>query len=307
MRRIIFIAHGKFQGTPVEKEIRTVFSDSEFTIHFTNHKGHAETLAQEIEIDESTTIVSVGGDGTLHDIVNGLLRKYSESPPACTLAVYPVGSGNDFARTIGAHVPLQEQKRCIMQNVVTETDVLFLESTGTDNKPQHHYCINVGGVGLDGMVARIVNASPKWLNSTMKYHLAVIRSFFQYKKRRAHITVDDTIYVVQTMSVCFANGKFFGNGLCIAPDANTSDGTIAVTIIGDVNVFDYIRYVPILRHGDKIPNAQVTYSQAQTITVTTNAPAPIEADGEFAGYSPVTVTVLPKRLRVLNYRITDHE
>lgn len=299
MRRIIFIAHGKFRGTKLEKEIRSVFSSVPMELLFTTYKAEAVVLVQQCSVDTLTTIVSVGGDGTLHDVVNGLIQAFPNSPIPCTLAVLPVGSGNDFARTIQGYSTVQELFHSVQENRIQQSDVLEIQCNNAQEQPVTQYCINVADVGLGGMVANIVNASPQWMSSTVKYNLAVLRSFFKYKKRRATICMNDSVLIIQSMSVCFANGKYFGSGLCIAPDAEINDGKIAVTVIGDVSVLDYIRYLPILRHGDKIPHTQVTYTTTDMVTVTTNSPAPIEADGEFIGYSPLTVTVLPNKISIL--------
>jgi diacylglycerol kinase (ATP) len=128
---------------------------------------------------------------------------------------------------------------------------------------------------------------------------AIFRSLLTYSVQKVRIFDSDWTYEGSVMSVCMANGKYFGSGLCIAPEAELNDGIAEIVIIGNVGIWDYLNKVPLLKKGRKINHPEVIYKKSTSCTIESQTPMPIDMDGEFVGYTPLTMDMIQKRIKIL--------
>jgi YegS/Rv2252/BmrU family lipid kinase len=286
----------------------------------TKYKGHAAVLAADAARRGATHIIAVGGDGTAHEVANGIINS-GERSASITMGIFPVGSGNDLVRSLGISGDPASFLRLLRSSRTRVIDVLEVRSASAsgDGTPARHTCINVADTGLGGEVAALVAATPSWWNAGLRYFLCGLVGILRTQKKvmkvewwndrdagdenvRQNSSESSTVrerWEGKAMSVCFANFSTFGSGIVIAPHANGSDGLIALTIIGDVSVLDYLRWMPALRAGKEIRHPQVRYAQATHIRVHSSEPASVEIDGEVVGTTPIEVTIRPGALRVL--------
>lgn len=295
MQRVGFIIHGRYFSSSLVDEIESTFANCFvcFTQRDVSLLPHIESLIE----DGCTTIVAVGGDGTVHNVVNAYMRSplVSQIGSSIALAVYPAGSGNDYVRTIGAVGSVQELHAMISRNKIKFVDVMQCHSM-LNGKQTETFCINVMGAGLDGVVAKYVNAMPPYIKGRLKYFLSIVRGFFVHKNVWMSIKLPNRLWEGYAMGVCFANGKYFGDGIGIAPHAVENDGVIACTILGNISLTDYLVQMRTLTRCVTLQHPEVLYTASTECTIETTTPVPIEADGEYIGTTPLSVWIAPRQI-----------
>ena len=133
----------------------------------------------------------------------------------------------------------------------------------------------------------------------MKNKRHILQGFIGYEKKQVRCTSGGWQWAGRLLQMAVANGRYFGNALCIAPDARLSDGQFQVAIFGDLSLWDYVRNLGNLKKGAKIRHPQVQYRTAAQIALESQAPCGIEADGEYVGQLPATLSAVPKAIRFL--------
>lgn len=240
-------------------------------------------------------VVAIGGDGTINEVTNGILTSNIQNKPI--LAIFPCGTGDDFIKTHQVK-PILEG----FQNLQThEIDVLKIEFTNENGKKQIRYSSNIADIGVSALTVKIVNGSKKRLGSALTFFVGTLKAFLTYKHNSVKITGDDFEYNGKITTVVFANGKYFGGGMCIAPDAVLDDGFFDVILVGDVKTTTFLKYSVKLRKEQRLNHPQVFYYRTKKLKIEnlTNQKSPVEADGEFLGYSPVEITISSQKMKVL--------
>jgi diacylglycerol kinase (ATP) len=290
-RRVMIIAHGRFRG---HRTILSVAERTGYTPLYTDRQGHAEHLATLIHADTSMLIV-VGGDGVLHEVVNGLMRRdASRRPP---ILLIPLGTGNDTARALGSKSRLRAIIRCLDKHHVVTWDVLQLSYTGLEGEPTTRYCINIADVGFGGHVMQHYSSRLREVPLGLGYVLASLRGFISSRPVPMHLTTGLQTREGTMLMACLCNSRWFGAGLGIAPLANPSDGLMDITLVGKVSPLTYLRYLPRLMLGKPIHDSRVEYLKTRVAIIKSPESAPLEIDGEFVGFAPVTAQVVPSAIR----------
>lgn len=247
-------------------------------------------------------IVCVGGDGTLHEVVNGFFAedgtRLSES--AC-LALIPCGTGTDFRRSLGIPYGLEaaslleeEQRRSI--------DLLRVDYTCAAGHEVSCYAVNITSFGLSSDVARnIKQGDPRWVPGPLRYFGALLRALLSQRPVPVHLTVDQSPLASSAVHlVAVANGHTFGGGIRIAPRARFDDGLLDVIILEDRSVLSLLPHLHRFYRGTHPSLEGVTTLQGRTVTAhpCTEAPVRIEADGELLGRLPMRIEIVPEALQV---------
>lgn len=264
----------------------------------TQTKDDAVTIAADVATQSYDAILAAGGDGTLHQVVNGMLTAQAEPQHLPALSIIPIGSGNDFARTSGLTTPSQLTSLLTL-NQPKYIDIGKIMCAGQDGTPCTRYFINEADIGMGPDVVKRVCASRQLFGASFAYYQAIIATFFDYKTFHVNATAPDWTWSGNVRTLVVANGQYYGHGLCIAPDANLSDRLFAVFIAGDVSVLDFIRCSGPLKKGKKISLPEVAYKQATQLNLSTDIPALIEADGELVGHLPAKVEVHARQIPFL--------
>lgn len=296
MSKISFILHGKYQNnTQLISRIREIFGNSFETIFcFTEFSGHATDLARQAALINSTYIIAVGGDGTMNEVANGIMLSGNKE---VKIGLLPYGTGNDFSKTIKVSNSIAELKEMIEANSIREIDLGLMNYKNEKGEDASRYFINITDVGLGGFIAQKLHGSSKWMGAFLTFQKAIVSTFLTYKHRWLKSKADDFIYEGKTLSYIIANGKYFGAGLGIAPDAKPDDGLLEIVLGADISLWDYLLNLGKVRKGLKIEHPQMSYHKAKEISIETDEPLPIDMDGEFIGYSPLKVMILPKALK----------
>jgi YegS/Rv2252/BmrU family lipid kinase len=264
----------------------------------THSRNDALQLAAKAGYGKYDAILAAGGDGTLHQVVNGLLQDNENAGGLPPLGLIPLGSGNDFARTLNLSA-----KADAVQQVVSRFRTMHIDIGKISFVADHHlpprYFINIADTGLGPQVVQRVLASGRPFGSVVQYYVAIVHTFFTHYPEWVSIKTPLWKWEGEIRSLAIANGKFFGNGICIAPDAVVDDGKFSCFIAGKVSVMDFIIQNGRLRKGKRAVHAEIAYREAEQIELSSKKPLPIEADGELVGHLPVRIELLPKRLQIL--------
>jgi diacylglycerol kinase (ATP) len=265
-------------------------------VAFTEWIGHATTLAHDAGENGFSTLLFVGGDGTMNEVVNGLLSLPPARRPA--LAALPWGTGADLPRGLGLKPGPEAAVARLLRRHLQAIDVAAAVFRGRDLLPTSRFFANIADVGLGGRVAERVNRRNKAAGGFASFLEAILTSFWSYEKPELTVRVDDVLrHQGRVASVVMANGCYFAGGMRIAPQARFSDGLLDVVVIGDVGRGDLIANLPRLYRGTHMNHPKVSAFRGRHLVV--EGEAPLEMDGESPGWSPVEVRIEPDALRIL--------
>jgi len=262
----------------------------------TLRRKHAIELAKKATENGCDYIVAVGGDGTLNEVINGMLQSNIPVNEYPVIGLLPYGSANDFARTARISNSIEELMELIQSNTSQKIDLgrIILQHT-----QEPHYFINIAGVGLGPEVAQNLEQSSSVLGPGFNYFKHIIKGFLSYVKKEVSCTSSTWQWKGKLLQMAVANGRYHGNAICIAPDARLTDGQFQVAIFGDLSIWDYLKNRGNLKKGVKINHPQVSYYVANEVLLKSNDSCGIEADGEYVGLAPATISVWPKAIRFL--------
>ena len=235
-------------------------------------------------------VVAVGGDGTMNEVVNGLMER-TDRPE---LAVIPLGTGMDFVRTYGIPNSFEDAVRVAAAATTRTIDVGRVEhSQGV------RWFANVGSVGMSAAVAQRANGMSKALGGKATFFYALTRVFLEWQNTPVAVRLDDEVLREGRMhDVIVANGQWHGGAMWLAPEAQPDDGIFDVVLIGDVNKRDFATTAPKIYKGTYLAHPKIELLRARTVAVDAPERLPIELDGEQVGTTPVRFEVVPRALRL---------
>lgn len=265
----------------------------------TERKKHAIQLAQNSVLQNYQIIVAVGGDGTLNEVLNGILENNYPVDELPILAHLPYGSANDFAKVAGTH-SIQDIIELLEHEKYKLIDIGLCSYTSSEGENKQRYFINILEGGIGAMVVKKVNASNKPLGVKVAFLKAITESFITYTPTLVSCKTDLENMEEKMLTLAVCNGGFLGNGLCIAPDAKIDDGLFALTCIYDISIKDYALNLRKLFKKEKIDHPKIYYSKAKTIEINPNKFSfALEGDGEFFGFAPAKIEMLHNRIKFL--------
>ena len=266
-----------------------------FETRFTERPDHAATLARELAEQGCDLIIVAGGDGTLNEVVNGLLPG-----TACPrLGLLPLASGGDFARTLQLS-DLAQAVDTLATGEARPIDAFRARFTRPDGRPAERYFLNAASIGLGAVAAMGVRGWARVIPGSGRYLAAAVPALASGRAYTITLRRDDgppETFRVTTAAV--ANGRYQGGGICIAPDARLDDGLAGITIVERVSLLEVAAHISILYNGALYTYPKVRHWRASRVRVESESVVPIELDGEPVGTLPLTVDVLPHSLRFL--------
>lgn len=295
--RISFIVKGLIKNKDrLFGEIRNFFPGAE--IFETTHSFHAVELARNAVVNASSHIISVGGDGSLSEVVNGIMLSGDKNLPV--IGLLPYGTANDFSKSVNLNDGLKQLRELVDRKTTRKIDVGSVFFTDRNGKAAERYFVNIGDIGIGGFIVENINKSSKMLGANMTFFLETLKAMFTYQRTKVKCVCKEFSWEGKTLSMVMANGKYFGSGLCIAPDAALDDGKLNIVILGDVTVIDYLKNISRLKRGEKIIHPEVFYRETDEIEITPlESKCPIDLDGEFIGYAPAKFKILPAKIDFL--------
>ena len=261
---------------------------------FSERQGHLAELAREAALDGAELLVVVGGDGSVNEVANGLagLGRQPE------VAVVPRGTGWDFSRTFGIPRKIDDAVQVALEGDVRTIDLGRASYRAWDGSDATAWFANVASAGMSGAIAKRANETTKALGGKASYLWATFAVFSGWEATEIEVAVDGERRAGPMFDVVVANGRFFGGGLEICPEAEPDDGLFDVLTIGDVTKRDLVQTMPKMYRGTHLPHPKAELLRGSSVTVTSETPLPIELDGEQPGTTPVTFEVSAGALRL---------
>jgi diacylglycerol kinase (ATP) len=271
----------------------------------TTRRGDAARMALSACVAGCRAIVVIGGDGTLFEVVNGVMGfARNEALPVgsspVSVGLVQAGRGSDFGRSIG--IPSDVDAACerLLAGRVQVADVGHVAYTTFSGKPAAKYFINAAGMGFDAEVTVRANAGPRILGGTVPYLSALLTTLLTYRNKRLSVSVDKgEVRRFRANSIIVANGQYFGGGMKIAPDAELSDGLFEVVTLGDFGKLDLVRNVPRVYDGSHVTHPKVSVQRARQVDISSPDLVLLQADGEVLGTAPARFTVVPNAIRLI--------
>lgn len=257
-------------------------------------RGHLGVLAREAAAGGASLLVVVGGDGALNEVANGIADL--EHAPA--VALIPSGTGGDFVRTFGIPSDVAAAARIALEGDTQTIDLGRVSYRSWDGTDSTATFANVASAGMSGAIAQRANDTSKALGAKASYLWATLAVFRGWSAVETELTVDDERRSGKMFDVVVANGRFFGGGMKMCPDAVADDGLLDVVAIGDVTKRDLMLTMPKIYRGTHLPHPRAEAFRGRVVSVETAEPVPVELDGEQPGTTPARFEVLPGAMRL---------
>lgn len=258
----------------------------------TKRAGEARELALSAIEAGAELLVAAGGDGTLSEVAGAII----ESKQPVRLGVFPIGTGNDFARTLGVWGNPQKAIDAVFDGHSRRVDAGIIECNGHEQT-----FINVAGCGFDSLVARRINGwgqrkAMRHVRGLNAYLLAVATELMSYSAFDLKIHLDGELLETPAVLCAVANAKSYGGGMKVCPDAELSDGFFDVCIIGNATRSEFLRAFPGVFAGKHTTHPKVTIRRCRSVRVETRQKVPVLSDGEVLGTAPFACRLLPNAL-----------
>jgi diacylglycerol kinase (ATP) len=286
-------ANGSTGRRWAEMAHRAATKGLEGDVLFSERPGHLAKLAREAAEGGSKLLVVVGGDGSVNEVANGITGREDVE-----IAMIPCGTGWDFARTYAIPHKLDRAIEVALSGTTRTIDLGRADYRAWDGSEAGSHFANVASAGMSGAIAQRANETTKALGGKVSYLWATFAVFAKWQNSELRLTVDGESRSGRMHDVVVANGRTFGGGMIICPDAEPDDGLFDVLTIGDLTKRDLLTTLPKTFWGKHLPHPKAELLRGAVVTVDADAPLPVELDGEQPGTTPVRFEIVPRALRL---------
>ncbi len=271
----------------------------EFEVTETEGQGHAVSLARTWAPADVDVLVAVGGDGTAHEVANGILAAARDGVEPPALGVVPVGSGNDFVKLLGLYRKLDRAFDVVAHGEARRLDVGRAAWEGGEE-----YFINGAGTGIDVEVVRQIVQQPH-IPGVLKYLNGVLRAVVGFRAIPLRVFVGDEVIADRMMMVALGNGRCIGGGFWVTPEAEPDDGLLDILMVTNLNYAQIAAVIPKVMRGRHMGVRQVAMRRAPEVRIEAAGEEPLffQLDGELrepAEARQLHVSIQPAALRVLS-------
>lgn len=256
--------------------------------------GQLTELTQQAIADGATLLVVVGGDGTVHEVVNGAVGAGGQFE----LAVLPRGTGKDFVRSLRIPSDLRRALDIARDGRPRSIDVGSATYRSWDGSEATAYFANFAGAGISGAIARRANTTSKALGGRISFFAATLAVFASWKSADMSVQIDAERRRGEMFEVLVMNGDYAAGGMWVTPDAEPDDGWLDVLLIGDVTKLDFVTTFPKIYRGKHLSHPKIDVVPGKTVEVDASPAVPIVLDGEQPGTTPARFELVRQALRV---------
>ncbi|AQS94529.1 diacylglycerol kinase [Polaribacter sp. BM10] len=285
-------ASGNKNFSKIWKKIEQLLNNKnlDYSFAFTQFSKHEIDLVQNAIKKGYRNIISVGGDGTLHNVVNGVMLQRYVKTSNITIGVLPLGTGNDWIKTYKQPNSIEKALEIISKKTT------ILQDIGVITTDKHTiYYNNVAGIGYDGYIVNKLKYLKKF--GALSYLLAGIYGLIFYKKSAYKILINNKELKEKCLMVVCGICKYSGGGMQFTKDVNTTDGLLDITIAKNLNFLDLIINLPKLYSGAIVNHKKVnTYKTSKITVMPINAKPFIQADGELITSGKLQISIIPKAI-----------
>jgi diacylglycerol kinase (ATP) len=267
-----------------------------FDYQFTEGKGHGIELAREAAERGYDFMVAVGGDGTIHEVANGIMQ--SPNIAKAALGIVGTGTGGDLVRSIG--LPHDYALACSKLTSEHRMTVdLGLVQYVQNKQAKQRFFINSAGIGFDATVVKATEQLPKFFGGTLPYLVGLAHSFIGYKNKTVTIRIGEMIEKIRVLSIVVANGGYFGGGMHVAPEARLDDSLLDTVIVGDFGKIELLKTFPRVYKGTHLSHPKIRLEKVTSISIESSKSFLLHADGELLGEGPASFSILPGALNLV--------
>ena len=263
-----------------------------FSFAFTQYTKHELVLVDEAIKQGYRNFISVGGDGTLHHVVNGIMMQRYTKTSNIKLGVIPLGTGNDWIRTYKILNSIEKAINVIINNTVIFQDIGCI----TLASGKKEYFNNLAGIGYDGYVVKNLKYLKKI--GSIAFLLSGLYSLLSYRKKKYSITIGDETLKEECLMIIFGICKYSGGGLRVTKYPNPTDGLLDITIVKKFSFFNLLFNLPKLYNGNIVHHKKVDNYKVKELNII-NDNSIIEADGEIVGTGSLKVHIIPNAIQFL--------
>jgi YegS/Rv2252/BmrU family lipid kinase len=280
----------------VESRVRQALGPVD--VEWTRAARDGERLAREGARAGIERIVVAGGDGTLNEVATGLLGaelgRYTE------LGLLPLGTGGDFARTLGVPADLDGALDCITRGEPRRVDAGRLDYRRADGREARAWFVNVASVGIAALVEDITARTTRAFGGTAAFAIATVRALFSYRPLPVRVSIDGKpLFEGPLVLGAVANGRSFGGGMQIGPDALPDDGLLDVVVVPARSTLSLLTRLPMLYRGTHVAEPDVRVGRGRCVELhAAPGAARIEADGDPLGHLPARIEIVPQALTI---------
>jgi diacylglycerol kinase (ATP) len=283
----------------IARAVRGAVGD--FECAFTQAPRDGRRLAREALHAGTKLVVAVGGDGTASEVIDGLLDEGRAAERDTQFGYVPRGTGGDLRKTLGIGPDLASAARALACGSEITCDLGRIAYVGHDGRPEVRLFANVAGCGIAGVVSGKVNDGLRLPSGKLSFMLASARALVGWHDQPVRWRTDGGPWQadrITSLSVC--NGRYFGGGMLVAPDARMDDGLFDVVVWKGLGIRDFVTKRPMLYDGThvRLPNTRVLRARSVEVEPLDGARVLIDADGEQPGTLPARFDLLPGALRV---------
>ena len=271
---IINPASGKTDYDKIKQNIMKTLENENYEIYETKAPKEATEIASRFKNEENTIVYSVGGDGTLNEVVNGIAKG------KCKLGIIPTGSGNDFYRTL---------KEAQTENVRLDL-----------GKVNGRYFINIASIGMDAETCNNANKIKSKIKLHSSYYLALIHTFLTFKSKSLKLKIDKNVYAGDYIIAAICNGKYYGGGFKIAPVASFDDNQFDIYLVSKASKFKLIKILLALLKSEHEKYNEVRKYTGKNITITSENNLIVNIDGEITISKNIEIEMIEDALIIYN-------
>lgn len=271
---IINPASGKTDYDKIKQNIMKTLENENYEIYETKAPKEATEIASRFKNEENTIVYSVGGDGTLNEVVNGIAKG------KCKLGIIPTGSGNDFYRTL---------KEAQTENVRLDL-----------GKVNGRYFINIASVGMDAETCNNANKIKSKIKLHSSYYLALIHTFLTFKSKSLKLKIDKNVYAGDYIIAAICNGKYYGGGFKIASVASFDDNQFDIYLVSKASKFKLIKILLALLKSEHEKYNEVRKYTGKNITITSENNLIVNIDGEITISKNIEIEMIEDALIIYN-------
>lgn len=272
-----------------------------FELVTTKKKLHAVELVSKGIKSGFRKIIAIGGDGTLHEVVNGIMTQKNFAPSEILLAMISVGTGNDWIKTHHISNDYKEAIQQIKKGKTIQQDIGQVIFKNNDHLTESRYFVNSVGIGFDARVVKyILPKKEKGQSKKSDYMIGLIRSLFAHRNVKSLITLDDHQIETKLYNLTIGVCQYKGGGFKLLPNAIPNDGLLDVTLACKITKRKLIVSLPKLFGGKVEKIKYFDFYQVQDLKLDISSPICIEADGEYLGHYPLSVSILPNQIKLIS-------
>lgn len=258
----------------------------------TGRPKDVQSLVTQTDLEQYSAVIAAGGDGTLFEVVNALMRVRPEH--RLPLGILPVGTGNAFSRELG--LKPADWKKAI--DIIRQHQPKAVDVGKVQTSDQQFYFINIVGIGLVVNIGRTTQKIKKL--GPVSYSMAALWETLRLQPNPVRISIDGELIEDDLVFVEIANSRYTGTSFKIAPDAKIDDGLLDVVLLKPIARWRILNLFPTIYSGRHVEHPEIETHRGHTITLSTDEPMPLMPDGEFIGQTPATISCEPMALQLLS-------